>query len=79
VLAAVAVVVFPNLVNLTVGVEVMNACLLPIVLGFLLVLERRALPRELRMRGARRMVTYLLTGVVITFGLFTAGQTLLGS
>jgi NRAMP (natural resistance-associated macrophage protein)-like metal ion transporter len=77
--AAVMVLVWPSLVNLTIGVEVMNACLLPIVLGFLLALERRALPGRLRMRGAWRVITYLLTGIVIAFGLYTAGQTLLGS
>ena len=42
---------WPDLVSLSVDVEVMNACLLPIVLGFLLLLERRALPPELRMTG----------------------------
>jgi len=31
---AVLVLLVPNLVNLSVDVEVMNACLLPIVLGF---------------------------------------------
>jgi hypothetical protein len=49
--AAVMVILWPDLVNLLVGVEVMNACLLPIVLGFLLALERRALPNDLRMSG----------------------------
>jgi len=34
-----------------IDVEVMNALLLPIVLGFLLVLEARALPSEHRMHG----------------------------
>ena len=70
--------VVPNLVNLSVDVEVMNACLLPIVLGFLLALERRALPPKLRMRGARRVFTYALTNLVIFFGLFTAAMTLRG-
>ncbi len=71
--------VAPNLVNLSVDVEVMNACLLPIVLGFLIALERRALPAELRMRGARRSATYALTALVIVFGLVTAVIVLLGS
>ena len=73
------VLVAPNLVNLSVDVEVMNACLLPIVLGFLIALERRALPAELRMRGARRSATYALTALVIVFGLVTAVIVLLGS
>jgi len=58
----------PNLVNLSVDVEVMNACLLPIVLGFLLALERKALPPEFRMRGAHKAFTYALTNLVIIFG-----------
>jgi len=62
----------PNLVNLTIDVEVLNACLLPIVLGFLLALERRVIPVELRMRGARRAATYSLTAVVVAFGFVTA-------
>jgi Mn2+/Fe2+ NRAMP family transporter len=37
---------WPNLVDLSVDVEVLNTCLLPIVLGFLLLLERRALPQS---------------------------------
>jgi Mn2+/Fe2+ NRAMP family transporter len=73
---ALLVIAWPNLVSLTVDVEVLNACLLPIVLGFLLVLERRALPTATRMTGIRRITTYLLTGIVIAFGLFTAVQTL---
>jgi Mn2+/Fe2+ NRAMP family transporter len=70
------VIAWPNLVALTVDVEVLNACLLPIVLGFLLLLERRALPQDIRMNGTRRATTYLLTGIIIAFGLFTATQTL---
>ncbi len=72
---ATLVLVVPNLVNLSVDVEVMNACLLPIVLGFLLALERRALPPDLRMRGFRRAVTYAVTSLVIVFGLATTVMT----
>ncbi len=75
---AVLVLLVPNLVNLSVDVEVMNACLLPIVLGFLLALERKALPPEFRMRGAHKAFTYALTNLVIIFGLFTAVMTLRG-
>jgi len=68
----VLVLAVPNLVNLSVDVEVMNACLLPIVLGFLLALERQSLPSEMRMRGVRRGATYAVTLLVIVFGLLTA-------
>ncbi len=48
---ALAVVAIPNLVSLTVAVEVMNSCLLPMVLGFLVALAVKALPLEHRLRG----------------------------
>ena len=40
-----------NLVNLSLAVGVLNALLLPIVLGFVFHLARRQLPEELRLRG----------------------------
>lgn len=72
------VLLMPNLVDLSVDVEVLNACLLPIVLGFLLALERRALPPELRMRGLRRVVTQSMTVLVILVGLGTVVVTARG-
>jgi Mn2+/Fe2+ NRAMP family transporter len=68
----------PDLTSLSVDVEIFNACLLPVVLGFLLALERKALPATMRMRGPRRAATYLLTGTVILFGIFTASKALFG-
>jgi len=59
-----------DLVNLAVDVEVMNALLLPIVLGLLLALEARALPEQWRMRGLYKHVTRALCLVVIAFGLY---------
>ena len=59
-----------NLVRLSVDVEVMNALLLPIVLGFLLVLEATALPYQWRMRGWHKYTTWLLCSVVMAFGLY---------
>ncbi len=58
-----------NLVQLAVGVEVMNAVLLPVVLGFLLALEARALPAAHRMRGARRLLATCCCVAVMAFGL----------
>jgi Mn2+/Fe2+ NRAMP family transporter len=62
-----------SLVNLTVDVEIMNALLLPIVLGFLLALERVALPSEHRMKGFYKWIAWGVSCVVICFGLFMAG------
>jgi len=65
-----------DLVNLAVDVEVMNALLLPIVLGLLLVLEVKALPPQWRMRGLRKYSTWGMCLVVIAFGLYMAPRTL---
>jgi Mn2+/Fe2+ NRAMP family transporter len=76
VLGAILVLASVNLVRLAVDVEVMNALLLPIVLGFLLVLERKALPPEHRMRGAYRFACTTLCLIVIGFGLYMVPATL---
>ncbi len=67
-----AIVVLLNfaLINLVVDVEVMNALLMPIVLGFLLALEATALPPEYRMHGTYRTVTTLLCLTTMAFGLY---------
>ena len=72
VLGAAVVLTGIPLIHLTIDIEVMNAILLPIVLGFLLALEARALPPRARMRGTYRWFVYLATGSVIAVGLVTA-------
>lgn len=60
-----------NLVNLSVGVEVMNALLLPIVLGFLYLLALRTLPKDFHLKPVYAAV---LVGIILLvtplFGLF---------
>jgi Mn2+/Fe2+ NRAMP family transporter len=63
---AVLVAVVPNLVFLNITVEVMNALLLPMVLGFLIALAIFALPPAVRLRGWYKWV-------VIATSLLTAG------
>ena len=60
-----------NLVNLSVGVEVMNALLLPVVLGFLYVLCCRALPAQYALKGKYAVITGIMLGVTCLFGLFS--------
>jgi Mn2+/Fe2+ NRAMP family transporter len=67
---AIIVLASMNLVSLAIDVEVMNALLLPVVLGFLLVLEATALPPGHRMRGWYRYVTWALCLTVIGFALY---------
>jgi Mn2+/Fe2+ NRAMP family transporter len=58
---AAAVAVAPDLVSLNVGVQVMNALLLPLVLGFLVRLAMVALPAKWRPRG-----WYLCTVIAVS-------------
>jgi Mn2+/Fe2+ NRAMP family transporter len=65
-----------DLVNLAIDVEVMNALLLPIVLGLLLVLEAKALPPQWRMRGLRKYGTWGMCLLVIAFGVYMVPRSL---
>ncbi|PWI58888.1 NRAMP family divalent metal transporter [Sulfoacidibacillus thermotolerans] len=70
ILGAIFVLFSSNLVVLAVDVEIMNAMLLPIVLGFLLVLEAKTLPKEWRMRGPYKWTVWGVSSLVILFGLY---------
>jgi len=48
---AVVAIIYPNPIELEVFVEILNALLLPVVLGFLYVLAHKALPDEHRIKG----------------------------
>ncbi|MCY0882136.1 MAG: divalent metal cation transporter, partial [Firmicutes bacterium] len=69
IIGALLVIFSVDLVGLTVDVEVMNAMLLPIVLGFLLVLEATALPPTYRMHGVYKWIVWSVSGVIMLFGL----------
>ena len=59
-----------NLVSLSVGVQVMNAMLLPIVLTFLFLLARR-LPPPYRLEGATAVMIALVMAVTVVLGLYS--------
>jgi len=68
---AIVVGLVPNLVALNIAVEVMNALMLPVVLGFLVLLAFRALPPQHRPRG---IYAWVVVGVsVLTAGLGVFG------
>lgn len=68
---AIVVGVVPDLVALNVGVEVMNALMLPVVLGFLVLLAFKALPAAHRLRG---FYAWVVVGVsILTAGLGVYG------
>jgi len=68
--AALAVGVAPNLVSLNVGVQVMNALLLPVVLGFLIALAVKALPEERRLKGWYFWLVLAVSSVTCLLGVF---------
>jgi Mn2+/Fe2+ NRAMP family transporter len=60
-----------NLISLSVGVQVMNALLLPLVLGFLYLLARR-LPLPHRLRGWYAVVVAITIALTAGFGVYAA-------
>ncbi len=70
ILGAALVLASVDLVRLAIDVEVMNALLLPIVLGFLVALEARVLPPENRMHGAYRAIVTTVCFALMAFGLY---------
>ncbi len=68
---AVIVDLVPNLVALNIGVEVMNALMLPLVLGFLVALAFKALAPEHRLKGPYAWLVVVVS--VLTAGLGVYG------
>lgn len=64
-----AVQLVSNLVSLNVAVEVMNALLLPLALGLLILLATRALPEDKRVKGAYKWVVYTVSGLTIALAM----------
>ena len=60
----------PDLVWLTIAAQVLNAFLLPLVIGFLVALAVKALPAPLRPRGLYIWVLVGISAVVIAVGLY---------
>ncbi|HEY1932686.1 MAG TPA: divalent metal cation transporter [Acetobacteraceae bacterium] len=70
VIGAVIVAVWPDLVSLNVGVQVMNALMLPMVLGFLIALAVKALPGAHRLRGWYLWVVLIVAVLTCALGVF---------
>ncbi|WP_288038378.1 NRAMP family divalent metal transporter [Acidiphilium sp.] len=70
ILGAVLVGVVPNLVILNIAVEVMNALLLPLVLGFLVMLGIKALPPQVRLRGWYAGLAIAMSAVTAGLGVY---------
>jgi Mn2+/Fe2+ NRAMP family transporter len=59
---------YPNLISLNVGVQVMNALLLPLVLGFLVRLAMVTLPEAQRLKGGYLVVVLTIVAITCAFG-----------
>jgi len=66
-----------NLVSLSVGVQVMNALLLPIVLGFLFLLARR-LPVPYRLSGVNAALSGAIILATVVLGVYSGAAGLWG-
>jgi Mn2+/Fe2+ NRAMP family transporter len=60
----------PNLISLNVGVQVMNALLLPLVLGFLIRLAMVTLPPPYRLRGWYLWVVLIVCAITCALGVY---------
>jgi NRAMP (natural resistance-associated macrophage protein)-like metal ion transporter len=65
---ALVVGVAPDLISLNVGVQVMNALLLPVVLGFLVRLAMVTLPERHRLKGRYMWLTVVVCAITCAFG-----------
>jgi NRAMP (natural resistance-associated macrophage protein)-like metal ion transporter len=74
ILASTIVLVGIPLISLTIAVEVMNSLLLPIVLGFLLVLGWKVLPKDYQLKIWEKVVLVFIYVLVCSLGIFTLVQ-----
>jgi Mn2+/Fe2+ NRAMP family transporter len=75
--SAAAVWLVPDLVWLAIAAQVLNAFLLPLVIGFLVALALTALPEGLRPRGVYLWLLVGVSAIVIAVGLYGGGAGLL--
>lgn len=57
-----------NLVDLNIAIEVINAILLPVTIGFLLLLAKHCLPEEEKLKGLYEKACWVIFGVLSIFG-----------
>ncbi len=66
-----------NLVKLSIDVQIMNALLLPIVLGFLYLLALKVLPEKYKLKGIKAVLVGIVILLTSGFGVFAVLNTLL--
>ena len=77
---AILVGLWPNLVALSIAVQVINALMLPLVLGLLIALAIKTLPPAHRLRGGYLWLVLLVSAAVCAIGVYAgiSGSGLLG-
>lgn len=70
IISALLVLFNEDLVSIAITVEVINALMVPIVLGFLLMLEHKALPKSYTMHGMYKNIVIFLSFIVMAFGIY---------
>ncbi|MCK8625500.1 NRAMP family divalent metal transporter [Apilactobacillus kunkeei] len=70
IISALLVLFNEDLVSIAITVEVINALMVPIVLGFLLMLETKALPDRYKMKGIYKKIVIILSLTVMAFGIY---------
>lgn len=70
IISALLVLFNEDLVSIAITVEVINALMVPIVLGFLLMLETKALPDRYKMKGIYKKIVIILSLIVMAFGIY---------
>jgi hypothetical protein len=68
---AATVAVWPNLVALNIGVQVLNTMMLPLVLGLLIALAIKALPPARRLRGWYLWLVVIIVATTSILGVYT--------
>ncbi len=74
ILAAVLVLIGIPLISLTIGIEVINALLLPVVLGFLIALGWRVLPEQYKLLKWEKFVLIIIYLLICSLGTSTVIQ-----
>ena len=71
---AILVAIVPNLVMLSIAVQILNALLLPLILGLLVALAIKVLPPQQRLHGAYQALIISLAVIIAIIGLFAGLQ-----
>jgi NRAMP (natural resistance-associated macrophage protein)-like metal ion transporter len=74
ILSAAIVLLGIPLISLTIAIEVMNALLLPIVLGFLIALGWKVLPEQYRLLKWEKFVLIIIYLLICSLGIYTVFQ-----